>query len=124
MPKRLSPIPAQGATVDASGMLTLPFSRWFRDLGQNALEASRVVREDSGLSWASSGAVVFLTYQGPGGVSLQLPAAPLVPGILSGLMDGAPVTISTGTARAVALPAGNSGHLSGWFFADLRDGGV
>lgn len=124
MPKRLSPIPAQGAAVERSGVLTLPFARWLRDLGQNSLEGSRVM-QDGGLSWVASGAVVFLAYQGPGGVTLQLPVAPMVPGVLAGLADGVAVTLSTGTGKALTLPAWNSGHLSGWFFADLRDvGGV
>lgn len=134
MGKALTPIPAQGAAVDKNGMLTLPFMRWFRDLGQNAVEASRVsagvldrgtgTTTRNGLSWVASGAVVFVIYQGQGGVSVQLPTAPLVPGVLVGTIDGASVTLSTGTTGELAIPAGDSGHLAGWFFADLRDGGM
>ena len=134
MAKRITPVPTQGIAVDNAGMLTLPFARWLRDVGQNAVEASRVTdgildpaagtTTKTGLSWVASGAVVFVIYQGPGGVTLDLPVAPLVPGILSGLLGGVAVTFSTGTAKTVSLPAGNSGHLAGWFFADLRDGGA
>lgn len=134
MAKALTPIPAQGAAVDRFGMLTLPFMRWLRDMGQNALEASRVtegildkatgVTARNGLSWVASGAVVFVIYQGPGGVTVKLPTAPLVPGILSGRVGGAFVSISTGVSGEVVIPAGDSGHLAGWFFADLRDGGA
>ena len=122
MPRRIAPIPVQTAMVQKDGMLSQTWQIWMRTLGQNGVESTALNRSTdpgntTGLDWLASGGVVFVHYDGEGGVDASLPFVPVFPALLLVNADG--VTSSLSASQSFTIPDGNSVHLSGWYFADL-----